>query len=191
MISSTHYQSLPNFSDRQLPIRLHERPSEDDTTQRIVFVGAIAAALVAPPTVVYALFMLGEANFSSLSGADYRPIAVSLSLLILASTFAKALFAWLLGCVGRRRIITINETQVTVREKTLFGTSEWCEPLAKYRGIEREDSDTAGGWQQRLVLTHPDRNRQVPLWIGDHIPDSLVSGYRSLLSRSARRHARA
>ena len=191
MISSTHYQNLPSFSDRQLPIRLHERPSSDDTAQQIACIGAIATALMAPPAVIYALFMLGEANFSSLDSDAYRPVAVSLSLFILVSAFAKTLFAWVLGCVGRRRIITINETQVTVREKTLFGTSEWCEPLARYGAVEREESATAGGWQQRLVLSHPDPNRRILVWSGEHIPDSLVSGYRSLLSRSARRHARA
>lgn len=190
MITSTHYRNLQQFSGRRLPIRLHEQPTGHDIIRRMSCVAAIAAALIAPPAVVYALFMLGEANFSSLTDTTYRLIAVFVSVLILASLFARALFRWFVHHTGRRRIITINETQVTVREKTLFGTSEWREPLASYRGVERQEKVIANGYQHSLVLSHANLDRQVPVWVGDQIPDALVAGYQALLLRSTRLQAR-
>lgn len=190
MITSTHYRYLPSFPDRQLPIRLHERPTNNDLVRRVLGVSAIVFALIAPPTVVYALFILAEANFSSLTDSAYRLIAVLLSLLILISFFARALLRWFMRRTGRHRIITINENQVTVREKTMFGTTEWSEPLAGYRCVKQEEKITVDGLQQSLVLSHPKPDRQVPVWVGDKVPDALVTGYQSLLARSTQPQAR-
>ncbi len=188
MITSTHYRSLPDFCDRQLPIRLHQAPSASNVLQSCAWAGAIAVLLIASPAVVYAIFMLGEADFASLTDSAYHVVAISLAVILMASLFAKDIFARIVRHTGCRRIITINATQVTVREETLFGSREWREPLAGYCGVEHQERATANGWQHRLVLSHPQPERQVLVWVGDQVPDVVVAGYQSLLSRSADLH---
>lgn len=181
MITSTHYRTLPEFHEAQLPIRLHEMPVADQSVRNALTWAALAMLLMAPVAIVYGIFVLGQANFSSIPTIIYVAAVAVLLVLLISSLSLKSILARLVRKLGRRRVVTINETLVMVREESLFGSSEWREPLAQYHGVKRTN---VHGQRQKLLLSHPDPKRQVAVWIGRRIPDSLVAGYQALLKRS-------
>lgn len=186
MITSTHYHSLPHFPENDLPIRLHEGPSNGGILRSVSLGAALTILLVAPPAIIYLVFLLVEADFSSLSETSYRHAAAFMAVVATIAAFGKRFSMEVLQRTGRHRTTTINQHQVTVRERSLFGNKEWSEPLSDYSGVRSQTRVTAKGRQEELILSHPQSNRQVSLWIGEEVPNTLVAGYKALLSRSGR-----
>lgn len=184
MITSTHYRSLPGSLAVDLPIRLHEAPSSDIAMRRLTVAAILASALSAPPAIVYALFVIGEADYSSIGSAIYRFAAIGVAVIAIGTLLSKKLLPFLFRKLSRQRTITISDSHVSVREETLFGVREWREPLNDYAGLERHVYDTIDGSRQELVLSHPEPSRRVAVWVGDTVPDALITGFETILSRS-------
>ena len=184
MIESVHYSLGDRLGDLQLPIRLHERPAYRKTLGLLgggLFLGAL---IVLPPAMMLGFLFLSETGVGSLAFGSLNALtliaSVGLGVLVLA-----LLVPSLARRIGRRRVITINAREVWVQEKRLFGLKEWREPLSSFSGVDRETRATIGGWQQKVVLSHRDPNRVVPVWVGEREPDGLVAGYEDLLAKAA------
>lgn len=181
MITSTHYRMLPEFHETQLPIRLHERSVADRAVRGMLTVMSVAVLMVVPAVIVCGLFVLGQADFSTITTTMYAGGVAILLVLLLPSLTLGSAAARKVRQLSRRRVVTINESQVIVREESLFGSSEWWEPLSRFKGVK--SVGTRGG-RQKLLLAHPDSEKEVVVWIGQQIPEALVAGYEALLGRS-------
>ena len=184
MIKSLHYRSSDTLSEIRLPIRLHERPTRRRT---LGFVGrglVFAAFVVGPPALLASLiFLAGERPDLGAAIEGHIVLGLAAAVIIGASLLLGSVFGiW--GRIGKRRVITINDREVWVQEKRLFGRAEWREPLSSFCGVERQVNATLGGWRKKLLLQHPDPRRTVPVWIGETEPEGLVQGYEKLLTKA-------
>ena len=97
-----------------------------------------------------------------------------------------ALFIWplkrIVGCMGARREVNIDEGMVKVSDSSPFGAANWSAPLASYRGIAHHIRASLSGNRHELVLVHADPAKNVVLSISDRISQTTFERAKCLLN---------
>lgn len=171
-------EPVPAFD--QLPVRTERCPSLASVVFDLCLLSASAIGLASVLTVAVAHAV---AEPSALTALSNRPLAAAQGLFGIAVLLAIVGMPVrrLLRRVGARRIVEVDTAVVRVTEKTLWGTRQWEEPLARYRGVAHHVRASLSGLRHELVLVHESAARNVVMAEADRITNSSIERAKALL----------
>lgn len=97
-----------------------------------------------------------------------------------------ALFIWPLKRIvtrmGASRSIAIDGSNVTVVDKSPFGTITWSEPISGYVGVAHLIRASLSGNLHQLVMVHADTSKSLLIAVADRMPQATIDKAKALLN---------
>jgi len=169
---------LPAFDS--LPIEFSQRPSRLPSLGLVLLCTPGFGLLVIPFGLVAALAAESPEALSLIT--DRPATAVQLSLGFLVAGF---LVGWplrrLFGRLRSARDVRITDRLVIVRERRLWGDTEWSAPLQSFRGVASHMRASLSGTRHEVILVHPSSEKNVLVHFSDRPSPATAGGVAALL----------
>jgi hypothetical protein len=180
MTAKTQDRREPGPAFDQLPVRIERCPSLASVVFDLCLLCAMLAGLASIFTVAVAHAVAEPRALAVLSN---HPVAAVQGLFGLAVLLAIVVLPVrrLLRRVGARRTVEVHADVVRVSETTLWGTRQWEEPLARYRGVAHHVRASLSGLRHELVLVHESAARNVIMAESDRITHTTIERAKALL----------
>jgi hypothetical protein len=168
--------STPSF-----PLTFEQSPEGSSRFVLLALLCPVVAALMAPFWLIFSKLVSDPATRAIVEDRPLMAFELMLGLLVLAWIFGLPL-ANLVRTVIRRRQITIDGVGVRVRDRGLFRTRTWAEPMGAYAGVTHRVRSSLSGVRHELVLVHRRPSRSVVLQSSSQISQDVVDRAARLFS---------
>ena len=164
----------------QLPVRNERCPSLPSVVFDLCLLAAAVTGLASLLTIAVTHAVAEPRALTVLSN---RPLAAAQGLFGLAVllVIVGLPVRRLLRRVGARRIVEVDSAVVRVTETTLWGTRQWEEPLARYRGVAHHVRASLSGLSHELVLVHENAAKNVVMAEAHRITHATIERAKTLL----------
>lgn len=163
-----------------LPIRLVQDTSPGAVVARVLLLSPALIGLAVPLVVLAAGASAAPSALALITDRPLATVQVAVGLILWAG-----LFLWPLTRVvkrlGQRRLVEITASEVTVTDRTMFGTQSWSAPLAGFEGVAHHVRSSLSGLRHELVLVHGNSTRNVLLAVADRMPATTIERCKALL----------
>lgn len=120
--------------------------------------------------VVLSIFLGGMPTFALIQAVVSGKFKPDMFFILIFSVVGTGLFIFGLSQFFKETSTTIDAKKITVKSKSLFGRTEWSEPLSNYEGIFSRSEYHSGGKNQSsytlyiVELLHNDKKKKIKLY---------------------------